>query len=134
MQAKVRRSSKRSLRRSFFAFLLMLSAGCSATAGTNSSATSYSAEVGSEFDVRLPENRSTGFSWALAEPLDREILRFVDQQYVAAETDLVGVGGTSVWRFRGVAAGQTTLSFVYRRAWEKGVEPARRVDYSVVIK
>ena len=99
--------------------------------------------VGEEFDIRLPSNPSTGYQWQVA-ALDEKVVRLVDTRWepqVGGEevadgsppARAVGVGGTSVLTFVGVADGRGVIRLVYVRPWEKGIAPARRADYAVEV-
>lgn len=109
-------------------------ASCAREAARPPEPARYTVEVGGEFAVSLPANRTTGFSWALGAPLDTDLLALVEQRYIGPESTLPGAGGRSEWRFRGVAPGATQLTFIYRRPWEEGVAPARTMVYSVLVE
>lgn len=110
---------------------MLVSTGCASRATQPPEPAQYTVSVGGELRLSLPANRTTGFSWALGAPLDSTLLELVEQRYVGPEKMLPGAGGRSEWAFRGVAAGATSLTFVYRRPWEEGVAPARTITYSV---
>lgn len=137
MQVEANRARRLKFGRSAvsLAFLCLL-AGCPATSGgpAVAPAASFLVAAGEAFDVRLPANRSTGYSWALGAALDESILTLVHHQYDAPEAGRPGEGGISSWRFRGVAAGRTTLLFFYRRPWDADAGPARTMQYSVVVQ
>ncbi|MFO1158722.1 MAG: protease inhibitor I42 family protein [Reyranellaceae bacterium] len=72
--------------------------------------------VGEPIEIRLAENASTGYRWAL-ESHDAGLLEPVEvtASYPGAA---VGSGGEAIFRFRAVAAGSTTLALKYWRHWE----------------
>ncbi len=84
--------------------------------------------------VTLEGNPTTGYSWEVAEPLDEQVLRQVGEPEFKPESDLVGAGGVQILRFEAVNAGQTTLKLVYRRPWEKDVEPLETYSIEVVVR
>ena len=92
-------------------------------------------KVGDTFVIELDSNPTTGYSWSLAkaEPNIVEKVSSVYQPRRTAER-LVGSGGTEIWTFKAIAKGQTTLTFEYRRPWEKGTPPAKEETYTVIIK
>jgi predicted secreted protein len=92
-----------------------------------------SVQVGDTFTVALPSNRTTGYSWALAETPDPAVLVLVSDTYVPPSAARPGAGGTECWTFSGVGAGTTTLSLVYRRPWETDTPPAQQVDIPVQV-
>jgi predicted secreted protein len=46
---------------------------------------------------------------------------------------MMGVGGTTTYRFRAEAPGTQTLEFAYLRAWELGVPPVRTARFDVTV-
>lgn len=115
---------------------LIISSGAACAEDTAFSDPSKVIEAGPccEFAVSLESNKTTGFGWDIAEPLDENVVRFVSSEYVAADTGLVGSGGREIWTFRAVCPGKCTISFKYVRPWEKDVPPARKMAFPVVVK
>lgn len=96
------------------------------------------ATAGQEFSISLESNRTTGYGWQLANPLDETVVTSVKNEYREARqtpgaTPMVGVGGKEVWTFRAVKAGKTTIEFKYVRPWEKDQPPAQIRSIPVVI-
>jgi predicted secreted protein len=91
--------------------------------------------VGQEFEIRLPGNPSTGFTWAI-EHLPRFLGQSGKEEYLPDRTagSRIGAGGTYIWRFRASAAGEDEVRFMYRRPWEKDVPPAKSVGRRIVVK
>ncbi|MDR1312029.1 MAG: protease inhibitor I42 family protein [Burkholderiaceae bacterium] len=125
--------------------LVLLLAACRHTSGqalplvspdADSAGQTLRLALNQEIVVRLPDNPSTGFGWAVVhmpvfmEQLGTESL-VRDEQGDAA---VAGAGGTRVWRFRAIAVGEDSLRFIYRRPWEKGTPPAKTVSYHLVIE
>ena len=81
-------------------------------------------EQGETFEIALEANATTGFSWEIAE-IDEDIVQLVSSEYVPDSNAerLPGKGGKTVFRFQAVGSGETTVKLVYRRPWEKDVEP-----------
>jgi len=88
---------------------------------------------GDEFILVLDSNKTTGFGWQLAKPLNRNMLNLVQADYMPNKTDLVGAGGKEEWTFRAVNSGKATISFKYVRPWEK-VKPAKEKTFTIIIK
>lgn len=88
--------------------------------------------VGDTLGLGLPSNPSTGYTWEVAE-IDEKLLHQVGEIEFAPESDLLGAPGTQLLRFEAVGAGQTTLTLIYHRPWEKGMEPAREFSVQVVV-
>ena len=85
--------------------------------------------------VELGSNASTGYAWEIVE----DGSPVLEPAPVPASTappapPMPGAGGTSRWRFRAAQSGASTLRLVYRRAWEKEVEPVRTATYRVVVE
>ena len=65
------------------------------------------------FDIVVPANPSTGYSWNIIPELDENIVQFVSQNFIAAQPTAIGSGGVDVWTFRAVNAGDTTIVLGY---------------------
>lgn len=89
--------------------------------------------VRKSFVVTLESNKTTGYEWQLAKPLDRNTLKFVSSKYVAGDSNLIGAGGKEEWTFMALKPGKTTISLKYVRPWEKDAPPAKKVTFVVVI-
>jgi len=118
----------RTLARPFLAALLLSAmfavAGCSGdaeaakpaelTAEDNGSTQRLS--VDAQMVITLESNVTTGFAWTLTSEPDPAVLEFVDSEYLAPETELVGAGGQEAWTFRATGEGSTALTLSYERA------------------
>ena len=88
--------------------------------------------------VRLPENPTTGYSWALVQ-MPQMPIRLLDQKYSTAPhaAGMTGVGGTHYWRF--IANGKvsfsrgTYLKLLSLRPFEKGIGDAKLWEIQVTI-
>ncbi|CAN5554067.1 hypothetical protein BH10PSE4_BH10PSE4_19390 [soil metagenome] len=74
------------------------------------------ARVGDTVELRLSENATTGYRWAL-DAHDAAFLEALDEtaDYPSAA---VGSAGEAVFRFRVARAGSGRLSLKYWRSWE----------------
>jgi len=91
---------------------------------------------GQGLEVRLPGNPSTGFRWEPV-PVAPAVLRQDGEprfERADAPPGVVGAGGTEVFRFVPIAPGVQSLSFAYRRSWEKDVPPARTLAFEVRVE
>lgn len=90
---------------------------------------------GQTLAIELDSNASTGYAWEIVED-GSPVLEpaAVPARAAPATPPVPGAGGTSRWRYRAVHAGTTTLRLVYRRSWEKDVEPIRTATYRVVVE
>jgi len=74
--------------------------------------------------VSLESNPTTGYSWELSK-LDQDVLRQVgDSTYQSSHPHRLGSGGLQTFHFEAGNAGTTTLVLIYRRPWEKSLDPA----------
>jgi len=69
--------------------------------------------VGQDLTIRLPENPTTGYRWAVDEPTQRdpstEILVFTDRSYSAEKAVGIGGGGMCTLTFNAQKAGVAEL-------------------------
>jgi len=81
--------------------------------------------------ISLESNPSTGYLWEVAK-ISKNVLHLVGKTKFEQTSPLLGAPGKQILRFKPVGAGQSTLTLVYHRPWEKGVEPAREFSIQVV--
>jgi len=82
------------------------------------SGTTVRLEVDEILEVRLDSNPTTGYAWHLLDDdLQTDVVQVMSSDYVADETPadepIAGSGGTEVWRFRAMRAGEATIGMVY---------------------
>ena len=73
--------------------------------------------VGAAFEVRLPENPTTGFRWHIRSDGTPFCTRLDD--HFEAPAEVPGCGGVHSWRFHASQPGQGKIEFVYQRQWEQ---------------
>ncbi len=73
--------------------------------------------------ITLEGNPSTGYMWQVEE-IDEKILRQVGEIEFQSLSPLLGAPAKEILRFQPLEEGQTTLKLLYRRPWEKEIEPA----------
>lgn len=91
------------------------------------------AQVGQEFTITLEANATTGYEWQLAKPLDESTFKLISSDYVTDKTNLIGAGGSQIWVFKALKAGEATISFKYVRPWEKDNPPAKEETFPINI-
>ncbi|MFE3797195.1 protease inhibitor I42 family protein [Nocardia tengchongensis] len=104
--------------------------------GADADGKDVSLEVGQGLIVTLEANPTTGYAWQVGE-LDQKVVKpngSPDYEQDSNPDGKVGVGGKSVLNFVAAAPGSTTLSLSYMRAWEQGVEPAKRFTVNVTVR
>ncbi|MBN1526434.1 MAG: protease inhibitor I42 family protein [Candidatus Omnitrophica bacterium] len=128
-------------------FVLMLTASvCFADVGEEAAAPAAPAKAdegavgttelytGQNVVIKLKSNKTTGYSWELADPVDPEMLEFVSSEYMVPETPMAGAGGEEIWTFTALKAGEAQISFRYIRPWEKGIPASQKATFIVKIK
>ena len=78
-------------------------------------------------EVRLSENASTGYRWAMPLELNANwatTLREVEDTFESTGPT-PGKPGTRVLHFEAIQPGKAELVLEYRRSWEEGAKPAR---------
>ena len=94
-----------------------------------------SAVVGQEITFALASNPTTGYSWQSI--YDNSSFSLVNDTYTQdpkADKNLVGSGGTQYIILKALKPGQTTVTFNYRRPWEKDTAPVRQQIFNVTIR
>jgi inhibitor of cysteine peptidase len=89
------------------------------TLGENDNGKQVAVRTGERFELRLPENATTGYRWS-PDGFDAKVLRLEDStgDYPGGASGVVGAGGTAVFRFAVLAPGSTELKLKYWRSFE----------------
>lgn len=91
-----------------------------------------SVAVGETISLTLAGNPTTGYMWEMAD-IDRAVLAPGPGPAFAADSSLTGAGGTFTFRLSALKAGSSAVKLSYRRPWETGVPPLRRVEFTVTV-
>jgi predicted secreted protein len=70
-------------------------------------------KAGQSFDIVLPANASTGYSWQITGTPDASLVQSMGQNYIAEQPVIPGSGGVDVWTFDALAPGETEIQFGY---------------------
>ncbi|HEX2204569.1 MAG TPA: protease inhibitor I42 family protein [Longimicrobium sp.] len=93
------------------------------------------AAAGTEFQLVLKSNPSTGYAWILADSLPPGVLALVGSRYEpdrrSAGRD--GGGGRERWTFRALGPGEAAIPLVYARPWERN-DPADSARFQVTVR
>lgn len=84
------------------------------------------AKINEPFIVALSSNPTTGYKWYA--DYDYYLLSLEDERFEkepSEASDALGAGGRSVFIFKPLKPGKTTISMVYRRPWENIVADTR---------
>jgi predicted secreted protein len=95
---------------------------------------SYAVNFGT---VELVGNPTTGFVWEY-EIANPGIIEEVSNEFIAGgrgddDIDIAGAGGIYNFTFKGVAQGETLVTFKYHRPWEEDVPPEETVTFIAVV-
>jgi inhibitor of cysteine peptidase len=91
-------------------------------------------KVGEQIVITLDGNPSTGYTWE-AKDLDATMFEQVgDPAFSSSNPGLVGSGGTLTLTFKALKAGSASLTLVYHRPWETGVDPTDTFAVTVTVK
>ncbi|MFI9507865.1 protease inhibitor I42 family protein [Nocardia sp. NPDC052566] len=113
------------------------SASAPVTVGADSDGQPIGLSVGRQLVVVLAGNITTGYSWQRQE-LDQNIVEqdgdpiYTGYPIPPSSQPIVGVGGTSTWRFTAVTPGVTTLVLAELPAGRPG-EPAKRFTLPLTV-
>jgi inhibitor of cysteine peptidase len=88
----------------------------------------YRLRLGSQLEIALPENPTTGYRWHLG---GNDPAFAVTQDRFDAPDGPPGKGGSRHWTFLAVQAGKAEIRAVYRRSWEP--EGTRSRSFRIVV-
>jgi predicted secreted protein len=82
----------------------------------------------------LETQLSTGYDWELEKPVSA-IVEVIDDSVSGKEPDLTVMGGSEnhLFKFRAVKKGNAILTFLYKRSWEKNMDPLKILKIKVVV-
>jgi len=92
---------------------------------------------GSEIQIILDSNPTTGFSWQIM-AFDSSVIRLQSQEVLhqeknAEDTIRVGTPGKQLFRFKALQNGKTKLLLDYRRPWEKSAPAANQFSVEITV-
>jgi inhibitor of cysteine peptidase len=108
--------------------------GCAPYAKIIDSTDISQVKPGENFLIVLESNPTTGYSWELSQPLNKNYIKLINAKYVSAESRLSGAAGKEVWTFKALKPGETLISFSYLRSWEKDGQPADKKEFRLIIR
>lgn len=104
--------------------VLLLFAGCSEVA-TNDGA-HFIIEKGKTITIELESNLTIPYKWKIISK--NPLLELTDESYNADNTNRVGSGGMSKWKFKALKKGRDTLRFMHAHT------QVEKADSNAVIK
>jgi inhibitor of cysteine peptidase len=91
-------------------------------------------EQGQTLAITLDSNPSTGYGWAQDNAQASDVLVQIGEPEFKSGSNRLGAGGTETLRFRADRPGETTLTLVYRRPWQKDAKPAETYTVQVSVR
>jgi len=92
------------------------------------------ASAGQEFKVIVESNPSTGYHWEMVGDLDPNIVEFVSRDYRANEPVQPGSGGSDIFIFKAVNAGETTITLGSFPPGNNATKPGQTKTFTIVVK
>jgi predicted secreted protein len=89
---------------------------------------------GNCFTIALNLNATTGYTWEFEQPLNEKLISYAGKVYLPPEDALPGAGGKELWNFVADKSGSMEISFKYTRPWEKGIKPASKKTFKIIVK
>jgi len=93
---------------------------------------SVTMSVGDMLQLMLPENPTTGYTWAIVTN-DEGVLAPSGEPAYEVESDAIGAGGTKTFMFQALAPGTSVLQIVNARQWETPVVPAETFELTIQV-
>lgn len=90
--------------------------------------------AGATFSITLDANPSTGYQWALLEPLDAAVIELIGSEYQRPASTMPGAGGAEIWTFRAIRGGTARITLRYGRPWERDAPPLETRAYRVTVQ
>ena len=114
-----------------------LGASCDQFGTTQAIQQSTSVAAGSDVQVSLCSNPTTGVSWEDPQIADASVARLVSATYqapAATSLPIVGAAGGEIVTIHALAAGTTTLSMRYSQPWAGGTKGAWTYSLATTVK
>jgi inhibitor of cysteine peptidase len=120
------------------AVVIVLASACNPAKQVNLTAADKGRQVdirvGGQIVITLDGNPSTGYTWE-AKALDTTMFEQVgDVVFNSNNPGLVGSSGTLTLTFKALKVGAVTLTLVYHRPWETGVDPIDTFSVTATVK
>lgn len=104
--------------------------GCGDTPAAENYIFNETQPVGSRITITLDENPTTGYRWNVTSSAG---LQYVNETFIAPETEVVGAGGVHQWQYAAAEPGSAEFTAIYRRPWEEatGNETTFSMDFII---
>ena len=87
-------------------------------------------KINEEFSLSLESVPTTGYIWVAK--FDDDLIELKDKSFEASQPGAIGGGGTETFTFVPIRTGETKITMMYKRPWEK--ETGEERTYSVKIR
>ena len=116
--------------------LFLLIAGCNQNVlFPSDSGKTLNLRIGEQFTLKLPENPSTGYQWEIeTEPQYQFVVSQVENQFIAARTAALGVGGERVITYQAKNLGSVEIKGFHQRSWGKSSHDEPSVQYKIIVR
>ena len=96
---------------------------------------SVAVRQGAPLVVNLADDPAPGFGWVMTSKPGDAVWLVGGPDYTPEPipAGMIGVGGTTTYRFRAATPGTQTLEFAYLRSWDQSATPVRTVRYDVTV-
>lgn len=95
----------------------------------------FTFNVGESFEIKLPENPSTGYKWRMITiPQSQMIISQLADQFGNSASNVVGAGGERVFRYQVTNPGTVDIYGFHTRPWETNSGTNPSVKYRIVVK
>ena len=108
--------------------------GCTQSAQFSDPAQPIEVVAGNQFQIVLDSNPTTGYHWEFVEEVDGSVIQFVSKDYNADEPVMPGSGGTDVWTFKALVAGETHITLGYYSPSNDPEPPQQTITFTVTVK
>jgi predicted secreted protein len=111
----------------------LLLTSCNRTVEPSDPEVKIETRAGQEFKVLLSYNPSTGYHWEIVGELDENIVEFVSRDYRADEPVQPGSGGSDIFIFKAVGAGETIITLGYYPPSLDVIDPEQIKTFRIVV-
>jgi len=81
------------------------------------------AKLNEEFSISLGSVPTTGYIWEAK--FDGDMIKLKDKSFKASEPPTIGGGGTETFTFVPIVSGETVITMILKRSWEKEAREER---------
>jgi inhibitor of cysteine peptidase len=92
-------------------------------------------KVGQTSKIKLVSNPTTGYSWQIAQPLDKkDPITLEKTGFLKPKSKLIGAPTTQFWVFTGKKRGTVQITLEYKRPWETETPPVETKTFTFQVQ